>query len=854
MGLPPSPQKGKLLLVLIIFSLIVVFTEGRRRRPIRSAEDGWQKVTSVPLSEDEIDLATIEGIEKVTKLVFIKTNSLPGESDETINGRYLNSLMETLYTGLRKPFKSVSADILGIFPTFEEIQVRCDRSSSNENLERDESIIKKRGLSEMQSNQSIFNDLEMSQKRETQVLDDKNNSANMDNDVNYVNPSSYKSPLQVCQAVTGDCLSTENLVQLLPPSITSFDKALVRLCPVVLFRIMNHLCHKQSNTLDSQHDELLSGQKESINYDGGSVKQDAKKETVTLNTLLRESQILKTLQNSDDIASKRPQKLHKKLKTHNIYTSNGRMDEEEKRSRIRLKLTEPSIEKVWIFSLLFVVLSIVVSMGGLIVLPFVRKTTRRRILTLFEGLAVGGLAGSATLHMFPQAFRLVDENYRKYFWRIFVVFLGIYLCYLCERVIKITKVMRARIKRRSRASLIDLDYRYGFPPDSYELRSSKIAETSTSRTFQSLSSSRKSSSMMNSKDDPSDTRPICCRESNTKRDESNEKLTDCIDRKGSGRSLAVKRKGLKRQDEIDMTLSDTSFNLNIRHLDGGQPNPTKQRLIQCLKSVQEQFSPVYEVPAQTQDDAAIKDESKANRLMRLMGHDEQTRRKEKNSRDRKGNLNRDLQSFPFRRSRVEARSKTEKKHRKQREVETMLYHQEVIARQNLGGSKTERDYIQQRLSSINDVAAERQDQDNAARMSVDTVAWMIVFGDAVLNVIDGLSIGAAFERNILAGISISVAVMLEEVTHRLGTFAVLIRAGMSMQQSLLCTFLSACALFPGLIVGILLSDRTEDATPYIFCAAGGIFLYMVSRLNISNAILEIELNNDLKIRRPWWTS
>lgn len=43
---------------------------------------------------------------------------------------------------------------------------------------------------------------------------------------------------------------------------------------------------------------------------------------------------------------------------------------------------------------------------------------------------------------------------------------------------------------------------------------------------------------------------------------------------------------------------------------------------------------------------------------------------------------------------------------------------------------------------------------------------MILFGDGLLNVIDGLSIGAAFERNILAGISISVAVMLEEVTHR----------------------------------------------------------------------------------------
>lgn len=173
----------------------------------------------------------------------------------------------------------------------------------------------------------------------------------------------------------------------------------------------------------------------------------------------------------------------------------------------------------------------------------------------------------------------------------------------------------------------------------------------------------------------------------------------------------------------------------------------------------------------------------------------------------------------------------------------MLYHQNRIQQGRVDDHGGDRDYLQRRLINVKDVAGERQDQDNAAKMSVDTVAWMIVFGDAVLNVIDGLSIGAAFERNILAGISISVAVMLEEVIHRLGTFAVLIRAGMSMQQSLLCIFLSACALFPGLIIGILLSDATEDATPYIFCAAGGIFLYMVSesdyirRLMIFNLLL-----------------
>nr|KAG5694175.1 hypothetical protein BaRGS_016021 [Batillaria attramentaria] len=51
---------------------------------------------------------------------------------------------------------------------------------------------------------------------------------------------------------------------------------------------------------------------------------------------------------------------------------------------------------------------------------------------------------------------------------------------------------------------------------------------------------------------------------------------------------------------------------------------------------------------------------------------------------------------------------------------------------------------------------------------VAPVAYMIVFGDALHNFIDGLSIGAAFSDNILLGVSVSVAVMCEELPHELG--------------------------------------------------------------------------------------
>lgn len=764
---------------ILLFAILMRVANSHNvlRRMRNTIEHSNHKEPIAPILSREIDLETVEGIEQVTKLILIKTDSLPNDGEEQIDGRYLNSLMETLYTGLRKPFKSVSADILGIFPSLEEIQVRCDKQAINTDLEKDESVRLKRNSSAIEV-------------EDTSLSSARRSESNIDKDFSdeTMIPNGYRSSVQVCKAVTNDCLSIEDLVQVLPPSVTTFDKAVVRICPIMLFRVMNNLCHKSRNPfVNDQIDDNLANGRLQEEPDGN----DTSNHSVSYSLLLREKQKL----NGDDLRSKKPQKLHKKLKTQTAYKGKGSVatlqqqgNVDEQLLKIRLKLTEPSIEKVWIFSLLFVILSIVVSMGGLIVLPFVRKTTRRRILTLFEGLAVGGLSGSATLHMFPQAFGLVDENYHKYFWRIFVVFFGIYLCYLCERAIKILKVLRTRMKRRSRASLDDVNTRFGFPymEDAMSASRSKFSKVS-----------------------------------------------------GLTNGISVLPQLDSGPTETDNP-SVSRGNSDVEFTDFHQPNATRQRLVRCLKAVRQQFSPVYAVHT-IDENAVSKDDSRGIKSSSTRNHRDGPRRREIGSRF-KSNVSKLFNFKPIFRPSKDKRNR--KRLPKIREHD--LNRLRPINSLTKDRVDMNRGYIQHRLSRVGNLAAERQD--NAVRMSVDTVAWMIVFGDAVLNVIDGLSIGAAFERNILAGISISVAVMLEEVTHRLGTFAVLIRAGMSMQQSLLWTFLSACALFPGLIVGILLSDATEDATPYIFCAAGGIFLYMalVDVMKEMNRSIENAMRKDIK--------
>ncbi|KAK7874174.1 hypothetical protein R5R35_006220 [Gryllus longicercus] len=100
----------------------------------------------------------------------------------------------------------------------------------------------------------------------------------------------------------------------------------------------------------------------------------------------------------------------------------------------------------------------------------------------------------------------------------------------------------------------------------------------------------------------------------------------------------------------------------------------------------------------------------------------------------------------------------------------------------------------------------------------------VVFGDGFHNFIDGLSIGAAFNESTLTGVSISVAVLCEELPHELGDFAVLLSAGMTMRQALVANFLSACTCYVGLVLGILLGEF--QASTYVFGFAAGMFLYI----------------------------
>ncbi|KAM6307975.1 zinc transporter ZIP5 [Podargus strigoides] len=106
------------------------------------------------------------------------------------------------------------------------------------------------------------------------------------------------------------------------------------------------------------------------------------------------------------------------------------------------------------------------------------------------------------------------------------------------------------------------------------------------------------------------------------------------------------------------------------------------------------------------------------------------------------------------------------------------------------------------------------------------IVWMVVLGDGIHNLTDGLAIGAAFSHSLSSGLSTALAVLCHELPHELGDLAVLLRAGTAPRTLLLLNLLSALLSCLGAAAGAAVGQSAAHLTPWILTATAGIFLYV----------------------------
>lgn len=121
--------------------------------------------------------------------------------------------------------------------------------------------------------------------------------------------------------------------------------------------------------------------------------------------------------------------------------------------------------------------------------------------------------------------------------------------------------------------------------------------------------------------------------------------------------------------------------------------------------------------------------------------------------------------------------------------------------------------------------------------------YLILYGDAVHNFIDGLIIAGSFVISTRLGIITSLLVMAHELPQEIGDFGVLVHGGFTRGKAIFYNFLAQLTAVLGGILGFFSLSLKENAVYVLPVAAGG-FLYIA----IGDLIPEIfKEKNKIKI-------
>ena len=103
---------------------------------------------------------------------------------------------------------------------------------------------------------------------------------------------------------------------------------------------------------------------------------------------------------------------------------------------------------------------------------------------------------------------------------------------------------------------------------------------------------------------------------------------------------------------------------------------------------------------------------------------------------------------------------------------------------------------------------------------------LLLIGDSIHNVLDGVLIAAAFLSNIPLGLVTTLAVAAHEIPHRVGDFAILLHTGMSRRRALVLNMATGLASVLGGLVAYAGLQRATAALPYALALAAAGFLYI----------------------------
>lgn len=109
---------------------------------------------------------------------------------------------------------------------------------------------------------------------------------------------------------------------------------------------------------------------------------------------------------------------------------------------------------------------------------------------------------------------------------------------------------------------------------------------------------------------------------------------------------------------------------------------------------------------------------------------------------------------------------------------------------------------------------------------VDAVSYVLLTGDAVHNILDGVLIASSYLAGVPAGIAATVAVMAHKIPKEAGDFGILVESGISRVRAVLFNILVSLFMFLGAGIVLILTSETSGLDAVLIPLVIGNFVYI----------------------------
>lgn len=123
--------------------------------------------------------------------------------------------------------------------------------------------------------------------------------------------------------------------------------------------------------------------------------------------------------------------------------------------------------------------------------------------------------------------------------------------------------------------------------------------------------------------------------------------------------------------------------------------------------------------------------------------------------------------------------------------------------------------------------------------------FLVTFGDAIHNFIDGLTIAGTYLANPTLGIVTTIAIASHEIPQELADFSIYIHSGLTKVQALAINLLTALTAVAGGIAGFYFLHSLKYGLPMLLSLSSGVFIY------IAGSDLIPHLHKHFSEQRKW---